>query len=779
MDRIDVLCVFTSIIVGILYTTIIKAQRESSLYWSNLSDVEKEISFRTEQGLYFSYFKESLSVNNIMDVIGILSHNNLTESPKTLNIFQRMNILPEVLLRIMYRWFTHMKPIDFYEKATILLQFWTPFSLLCIIQSISNSLLETLLFAVIFLLNNHAISRIVIALPLRENFALPFWWLRMLALNMILKQTDTTRSQKVTMSCAVIVFALSTSLFCMFWHFSQFVLLIEVIFMNVLHYLGFLNDELCLGLSYGNLLALGLTCFVQAGSLFPITSPCAIILLTNILFIDEHQYSQNRKEISRISGQNLQSSIRYTGKLWGRIGFAVALYGLFSVFIPNEDASHILQFLLHKFHLSNKWDFDTALYLCSPSFRHMDLEKYQMEILNSNLIIPSYICGIVILTKQILFHLIGYHKRIRIDHLPKEPIQKSSITLYGFTALNEDNPTIRIKAWHLAYSLNFGFLAWTTLRMKYLWTPHMLLLAVIGFKQALVCCLNLFVHTCCLMYKLYHVYCDKSKGFHKKLDRSSYYYQKIMKENRKINTRMKVNQTVNIILIVLIISIAYQAVREILFQLSQLSEFYDPDTVELMEWIKSNLNNRSIFTGSMQLMAAIKCCTSRPIANHPHYENAELRRRTKQLYQIYGRKSLDEVYSILRNYSIDYFIIETSICFTKSTGCREADLIDFENNEWPDAWLLGSGDGDGNKHNNNNNINMAKIQTPYRISKEFASRLKRPKYFRRRFCTILINSASNNNNKVIGKTSTNNGLHNFRLVFHNPTFYIFQVLKKY
>ncbi|CAH8865499.1 unnamed protein product [Trichobilharzia szidati] len=590
-------------------------------------------------------------------------------------------------------WFTHMKPIDFYERATILLQFLTPFSLLCIIQSMSNSILETLLFAVIFLLNNHAISRIVIALPLRENFALPFWWLRMLALNIMLKQTDTIRSRNIITTCVVTVFALSTSLFCIFWHFSQFVLLIEVIFMNVLHYLGFLNDDLCLALSHGNLLALGLTSFVQAGSFFLITSPCAVIVLTNFIFIDE-QCSHNTREINRIPGRNrqwrhLQSFIRYFGNLWGRIGFAVALYGLLSIFTPNEDASHILQFLLHKFHLSNKWDFDTALYLCSPSFRHMDLEQYQMEILNSNLILPSYICGIVILTKQVLFHLIGYHKRIRIDHLLTEPIHKSSIKPYKFITLDEDNPLIRIKAWHLAYSLTFGFLAWTTMRMKYLWTPHMLLLAVIGFKQCLACCLNLFVYTGCLIYKLYRVYYEKSKSFHKKLDKSSHYYQKIKKENRKIDTKMEVNQIVNIILIVLIISTAYQAVREISFQLSQLSEFYDPDTVELMEWIKSNVNNRSIFTGSMQLMAAIKCCTSRPIANHPHYENAELRRRTKELYQIYGRKSLDEVYSILRNYSIDYFIIETSICFTKSTGCREADLIDFENNEWPDAWLLG------------------------------------------------------------------------------------------
>ncbi|CAH8591202.1 unnamed protein product [Heterobilharzia americana] len=178
--------------------------------------------------------------------------------------------------------------------------------------------------------------------------------------------------------------------------------------------------------------------------------------------------------------------------------------------------------------------------------------------------------------------------------------------------------------------------------------------------------------------------------------------------DRYDDNETKINIIGTAILILIAVMTSYQAVHQITYQLNQLGEFYDPDTVELMEWIKNNVNKESIFTGSMQLMAGVKCCTSRPIANHPHYENAELRRRTKQLYQIYGRKSTDDVYSILRNYSINYFIIETSICFAKSTGCHETDLIDLENKEWPDAWLISN----NNNNNSNNNNNDREFKHP-------------------------------------------------------------------
>lgn len=39
----------------------------------------------------------------------------------------------------------------------------------------------------------------------------------------------------------------------------------------------------------------------------------------------------------------------------------------------------------------------------------------------------------------------------------------------------------------------------------------------------------------------------------------------------------------------------------------------------------------AVLAGSMQLLAGVKLCTGRVITNHPHYEDEELRDRTKQV----------------------------------------------------------------------------------------------------------------------------------------------------
>ena len=66
-------------------------------------------------------------------------------------------------------------------------------------------------------------------------------------------------------------------------------------------------------------------------------------------------------------------------------------------------------------------------------------------------------------------------------------------------------------------------------------------------------------------------------------------------------------------------------------ELRELREFYDPDTVELMQWINSNTSQTAVFSGSMQLLAGVKLCTGHSITNHPHFENKELRERTLQV----------------------------------------------------------------------------------------------------------------------------------------------------
>jgi hypothetical protein len=59
---------------------------------------------------------------------------------------------------------------------------------------------------------------------------------------------------------------------------------------------------------------------------------------------------------------------------------------------------------------------------------------------------------------------------------------------------------------------------------------------------------------------------------------------------------------------------------------------------ELMTYIRSNAPTNASYSASMPLASAIRFATGRAIAMHPQYEDAETRRRIKQVYQMYGLK---------------------------------------------------------------------------------------------------------------------------------------------
>lgn len=51
-----------------------------------------------------------------------------------------------------------------------------------------------------------------------------------------------------------------------------------------------------------------------------------------------------------------------------------------------------------------------------------------------------------------------------------------------------------------------------------------------------------------------------------------------------------------------------------------------------------------------------------------------------QLYQIYGRRTPEDVHAILTKHQSNYIILEDSICLAPSRGgCRLPDLIDYDN----------------------------------------------------------------------------------------------------
>ena len=86
------------------YTTYLKQLHESNTWFSNLKEVEREISFRTEAGLYYSYFKSLVLFSNLTQAVDYLTRNNDTECWRTINILERFNIYQEVILAAIYKW---------------------------------------------------------------------------------------------------------------------------------------------------------------------------------------------------------------------------------------------------------------------------------------------------------------------------------------------------------------------------------------------------------------------------------------------------------------------------------------------------------------------------------------------------------------------------------------------------------------------------------------------------------------------------------------------------
>ena len=62
-----------------------------------------------------------------------------------------------------------------------------------------------------------------------------------------------------------------------------------------------------------------------------------------------------------------------------------------------------------------------------------------------------------------------------------------------------------------------------------------------------------------------------------------------------------------------------------------MGEYQNVQLEQLIEWINKSLPPDAVLAGPMPTMANLLLSTGRPIVNHPHYEDAGLRERTKQV----------------------------------------------------------------------------------------------------------------------------------------------------
>ncbi|GLD55615.1 probable C-mannosyltransferase DPY19L3 isoform X2, partial [Lates japonicus] len=515
-----------SVGIGLLCCIYVATLHENDLWFSNIKEVEREISFRTECGLYYSYYKQMLQAPSIQEGLSDLIHDNLTESKRTINLLQRMNIYQEVFLSVLYRLLpiqSYLERVYFYIYTVFSLQAVYVIALYLTAWLLSGSWLAGTLTGVWYILNRVDTTRVEFTISLRENWSLPFLALQVTAITCYLRPQLTALQQKVM----VWLMYVTTFCFCLTWQFNQFILLVQALIIYTLDCVDFLTTTQVTTLylvQVSGLLSVWLLQFCNS----MILGSLVLSFIVSALFI-----------------RHCQPGLK-TGSLLVRLGklllhSAMVLFLTFTINYLAKKAlqlrsdEHIFKFIKSKFALGPTRDFDASLYLCEEAFGLLPLDT--LERLAGTLLLYPYILTLLLLSGMLAVGALQNLSR------PKggSAEERKGVGEGRAVAFRPD------VAYNLLHTLFYGLLAFSTMRMKYIWTGHMCAVAAYG-----VCGTELWTP---LLTTL------------------------------RCNSKVLLRLVRYAVPLVMIGCLYYKFWPKLMEELSELREFYDPDTVELMTWI--------------------------------------------------------------------------------------------------------------------------------------------------------------------------------------------------
>ncbi|XP_044524375.1 probable C-mannosyltransferase DPY19L4 [Gracilinanus agilis] len=605
---------------GMMYALYLSTYHERRFWFSSRQELEREITFQGDSAIYYSFYKEMLKAPSFERGVYELTHNNKTVSLKTMNAVQQMTLYPELIASVLYQATGSeevIEPVYFYIGIVFGLQGIYVTALFVTSWVMSGTWLAGMLTVAWFIINRVDTTRIEYSIPLRENWALPYFACQVAALTGYLKNNINTSVERF---CYLLVSA-STYTFMMMWEYSHYLLFLQAICLFLLDSFSLMQADKVHEVYKIYLLSLFLGYLLQfenpALLVSPLLSLVASLLLAKCLQL-------NMKKGTCIA--------RMVKVMYFYLIFilTVMLNIVMKMFVPHKENGHMLKFLEAKFGLNMTKNFTMNWLLCQESLQAPS-QDFFLRLTQSSLL-PFYILVLIIC----LFSVIQVIFR-RINGKPLKEILTLEDGRIG------ERPEI---VYHVIHTILLGSLAMVLEGMKYLWTPYVCMLAAFG-----VCSPELWM----TLFKWLRL-----KAIHP-------------------------------IFLALILSMAVPTIigfslwkeffPRIMTELSELQEFYDPDTVELMTWIKRQAPVAAVFAGSPQLMGVIKLCTGWMVTNLPLYNDEDLLKRNENIYQIYSKRSAEDIYKILTSYKANYLIVEDAICNEVGTmrGCRVKDLLDIAN----------------------------------------------------------------------------------------------------
>ncbi|XP_064199629.1 dpy-19-like 1, like isoform X2 [Anguilla rostrata] len=588
--------VILAAVAGIIHWYHLYYLFENDRHFSHLSTLEKEMAFRTEMGLYYSYFKTIIEAPSFLDGLVLIMNDRLTEYPLVINTLKRFNLYPEVVLASWYRIYTGimdffgvttkmcwsvnrgegLTPVDSCEGMGDPAYFYVTFVFLLngLMMSLffvygaylSGSRLGGVVTVLCFFFNHGESTRVMWTPPLRESFSYPFLVLQMLLVTHILRSRSPGRK-------AFFALGISNVFFVLPWQFAQFVLLTQIASLFASYILGYLTPARMQSLLVTHMASLGVCFVLMFGNSMLLTSfyASSLVSIWGIIAF--------RDIIGRLCKPGV---ITWVMQSLAWVGSTVTLKFLMSAIFGASDDAHISSLIKSKF--SSYRDFDTMMYTCAAEFDFMELETLLKYI--KTLLLPVNLLVLTVIAVKLVYH---------------------SLQLVAFTVL-----------------------AVLIMRLKLFLTPHMCVMA------SLVCSRQLF-------------------GW-------------IGEKYRQ-----------QLLVFGLLSLMAIQGAANLQNQWDIMGEFSNLPQEELLEWIKDNTQPNAVFAGAMPTMASVKLSAVRPIVNHPHYEDAGLRQRTKLVYAMYSRKPAEIVKRNLLRLGVDYFILEDSWCTRRSRpGCSMPEIWDVE-----------------------------------------------------------------------------------------------------
>ncbi|KAJ1199893.1 hypothetical protein NDU88_003725 [Pleurodeles waltl] len=619
--------IFFAAFAGVLHWTHISSLFENDRHFSHLSTLEREMSFRTEMGFYYSFFKTIIEAPSFVIGVRSIIEDSSTEYPLVINSLKRFNVYPEVVLAFIfriYRWFGDLTgfqtktcwtvnrgyglssvescegmgdPAYFYVNLIFVLNGLLMSLFFLYGAYLSMSRLGGLVTVLCIFYNHGECTRVMWTPPLRESFSYPFIVLQMFVVTHILR-TPVIRTR------IWILLLLSNVTFMISWQFAQFVLLTQILSLFAVYVIGIVNPAKMLAIVRIHTLSLSLSWVLMFGNSMLLTSYysyclviCWVIIEARSWFIQIH---------------------RHELIIWISQVFALVIGTSFLKLITPKltrgtDDAHITNLVWSK--ITGYQDFHTLMYTCAAEFDFMETEtpfRY-----TKTLLLP---------VTTIVFGAIAMRTLGNILMCLQQPQIKSYKVLEERSEHAGDCELV----FHALQLIAYALLAIFIMRLKLFLTPHMCLMS------SLICSRQMF------------------RWFPSKIRHQFFVF-------------------------LILVSMSIQGVANLRSQWSIMGEFSNVPQEELLEWITFNTKPNAVFAGAMPTMASVKLSTGRSIVNHPHYEDANLRAVTKIVYSVYSRKPAKEVKANLNKLGVQYYVLEDSWCVRKTKpGCSMPEIWDVE-----------------------------------------------------------------------------------------------------